>query len=227
MNKNLSRKGLYPFLERQYEKIRPNDRVLSVGAGGGVNRLLAEYASENGFDVIEFDIDSERDPDIQGDICTYDFEGKTYDVVVFCEVLEHVHSPHLAVQNLYKILNEEGRLILTVPFMLPIHESPHDYYRYTRYGLEFLLRDFDEVVIKERNSYFEAIDVLYIRYNRNVNKLVRAFSDVLTFVAYLKLPITRLLSMLANTDEMTTGYTVTAVKPAASDGMISQEKEDA
>ncbi len=47
--------------------------------------------------------------------------------------------------------------------MFPIHERPYDYYRFTRYGLVFLLREFAEVRILERNSYFEAIDVLYVR----------------------------------------------------------------
>ena len=49
---------------------------------------------------------------------------ESYDVVVIAEVLEHLHSPHLAVENLRNTLRPNGRLVLTVPFIFPIPEAP-------------------------------------------------------------------------------------------------------
>ena len=122
-----------------------------------------KFAKRIGFRVVRFDIDESRGPDIIGDICSYNFDAREFDVVVMSEVLEHLHSPHLGLANIYGILKQGGTLILSTPFILPMHDRPHDYFRFTRYGLEFLLNDFRRVQIEERNSYFEAIDVLWVR----------------------------------------------------------------
>ena len=213
MSKTLSRKGLYEFLEGEFARIPPGAQVLSVGAGGQVNERLGRFARERGFDVVSFDIDEARGPDIVGDICGFDFGDRRFDVVVMSEVLEHAHSPHLAVGTIHAALNPNGRLILTTPFILPLHERPYDYYRYTRYGLEFLLRDFEEVQVSERNSYFEAIDVLWVRLLQAEKRSARVASAVvIPLVFFLKRPLSILLGRLVDTDAMTTGYVVTARK---------------
>jgi SAM-dependent methyltransferase len=46
---------------------------------------------------------------------------------------------HLAVlRELYRVLKPGGGLWLTAPFFFAEHMQPHDYYRYTRYGLAHL-----------------------------------------------------------------------------------------
>jgi len=215
MTKILSRKGLYEFLSQEYSHILPKSEVLTVGAGGKVNELLDRYSREIGFNVLSFDIDENRGPDIVGDICSFDFDERKFEVIVMSEVLEHVHSPHLALDNVYKILDDGGKLILTTPFIMPIHDKPCDYYRYTRYGLEFLLKEFKDVQVRERNSYFEAIDVLWVRlWQTGVRNAHRAAHFFIPLV-FIKMPITILLSKLINTNAMTSGYVVTAKKPQA------------
>src|SRR6266478_874760 len=124
MSKHLSRKGLYEFLSKQYAEIPAGADVLSIGAGGEVNRLLQMFAKRTGFKVVSFDIDESRDPDLIGDICSYDFGERQFDVVVMSEVLEHLHSPHLGTKVVHGILKTNGRLILTTPFILPLHDRP-------------------------------------------------------------------------------------------------------
>ena len=213
MSKTASRKGLYEFLECRFSAIPRGARVLSVGAGGKVNERLDAHARSRDFQVTSFDIDQARGPDVTGDICTHDLGEEQFDVVVISEVLEHVHSPHLAIANLHRMLVPGGDLILTTPFILPIHERPYDYYRYTRFGLEFLLREFRNVNVRERNSYFEAIDVLWMRLLQVDGRVPRAvIAVVLPFVWLAKRPLTWLFGNLVATDAMTTGYVVTAVK---------------
>ena len=212
--KFLSRKGLYPFLEREFGAIAAGSDVLSVGSGGAVNDRLRHHARARPFTVTSFDIDAGRGPDIQGDICTHDFAGRTFDVVVICEVLEHLHSPHLAVENLWRALRPGGTIILTVPFVFPIHERPYDYYRYTRYGLEHLFRAFEAVTIIERNSWAEAINVLPARLLQEGRGAARLVGAVLVFWSLLKLPFVLALSRLVRTDFITTGYNMTAKRPA-------------
>ena len=40
----------------------------------------------------------------------------------------------------YRILKPGRTIILQVPFMWSVHEAPHDYFRYTCYGLQHVFR---------------------------------------------------------------------------------------
>jgi|ERR1043166_208986 SAM-dependent methyltransferase len=212
LSKVLSRKGLYEFLAGEFSRIKAGESVLTVGAGGEVEKLLDQYAAQQEFAVTSFDIDKKYEPDILGDICDYDFGARTFDVIVLSEVLEHVHSPHLAIDNIHRLLSSNGRLILTVPFIFPIHERPHDYFRYTRYGLEFLLREFKDVRIRERNSWAEAVNVLAPRLVVDKKRASQIIAPLMVAAAFVKLPFVLLLGKLVQTDLMTTGYVVTASK---------------
>ena len=212
-SKKLSRKGLYEFLASAYEQIPHQATVLTIGAGGGVNSLLAEYAIKHNLTVRSFDIDADRKPDIVGDICTHDFGTQKFDCIIMSEVLEHVHAPHLAIETIYHALTENGRLILTTPFAFPLHDRPYDYFRYTKYGLAHLLQSFENVSIQARNSYFDAIDVLWVRLWREEHQEARlAAYIIIPIVYYLKRPFTWLLSKLIKADGLTTGYVVIANK---------------
>jgi SAM-dependent methyltransferase len=212
LSKIISRKGIYPFLNLEFNKIKSNKKVLTIGAGGEVNLLLNHYSKKNSFDLVSFDIEKNRQPDLLGDICTFDFHEEKYDYVVIVEVLEHLHSPHLAISNIYSLLNQGGKIILTVPFIFPIHERPYDYYRYTKYGLEFLFKDFKNLQIKERNSWLEAINVLFVRLVMDRNFTSRAFAPFFIILAYFNFPFLWILSKIIRTDFITTGYLVTALK---------------
>lgn len=211
-SKFASRRGLYEFLEEQFGLIPNGSRILSVGSGGQVNALLEARTRERGVAIVQFDIDEDRAPDIVGDICTFALNPEEFDVVVISEVLEHLHSPQLALDNIRAALRAGGRLILSTPFALPIHEAPNDYYRYTRYGLAFLLREFRDVVITARNSYFEAIDVLWLRLIQSDSRRAQWLMLIVLPWMVIKWPLTKLLSLLIRTDQLTTGYVVTARK---------------
>lgn len=214
LSKERSRQGLYEFLDAEFSQFKSGENVLTIGSGGEINRLLYKHAEMNSFHVTSFDIDSHRNPDVQGDICTFDFGNTRFDHVAICEVLEHVHSPHLAINNIFSVLKSGGSLILTTPFMLPIHEAPIDYYRFTKYGLMHLLQNFDRVEVRERNNYFEAIDVFYMRILQTNHPRTNMVSwIVLPWVYYLGRIRTKLLYKLLPVRDMTTGYTVTAIKP--------------
>lgn len=78
--------------------------------------------------------------DIVADL-TADFplESECADVVTAFQVLEHIPNPAHFLSECERLLRPGGRLFLTTPFMCHIHEAPHDYYRFTRYGLAHLV----------------------------------------------------------------------------------------
>lgn len=214
LSKIRSRQGLYEFLNAQFQQIKSESNVLTIGSGGEVNKLLESYAKSKSFSVKSFDIDPERNPDVLGDLCIYDFGHQKYDIVIIAEVLEHLYAPQLGIDNIFKILNSGGKLILTTPFILPLHDRPYDYFRFTKYGLAYLLRNFEKIEIRERNSYFEAIDVLWVRTMQiGTKRAKKVAAIIIPLIFYLKRPFTKLCDRILKTDAMTTGYVVTAEKP--------------
>ena len=59
--------------------------------------------------------------------------------VVCSQVLEHVPDPWAAVAEMARVLRPGGTLILSVPHLSMLHEVPHDYWRFTCFGLAQLL----------------------------------------------------------------------------------------
>lgn len=215
LSKERSRQGLYEFLENEFISIDANSNVLTVGAGGQISKRLFEYRDKNQFQVTTFDISENRNPDILGDFCTYDFGTQSFDVIVLAEVLQFFTDPKKGIENALEILNPGGRLILTTPFIFPIHDRPYDLYRFTKHGLEYLLSGFENVQINEKNSAVESIDVLWMRFNKIRSPHTYLLKRLIIFsVYYFKRPLTLFLQRFIKTDIMTTGYNVTAIKPA-------------
>ncbi len=212
LSKLLSRQGLYPFLEGEFSQIPEGARVLNVGAGGVIGEMLDVHAGARSLDVLSIDIDSARGPDIVGDISDHDFGERRFSAVVMSEVLEHIRTPEKAIQAAHAVLEPGGRLILSTPFIFPIHDRPHDYYRFTRYGLEWLLRDFSEVTVTERNSWAEAINVLVVRLIKEKNPLCRLAAPLIVLLALAMAPVAMILGAIVRTDFITSGYVVRAVK---------------
>lgn len=66
-------------------------------------------------------------------------EVSTFDVVICEQVLEHVRDPVAAMATLRSMCRPGGRLVVSVPFLLRVHEEPADLWRFTADGLTELL----------------------------------------------------------------------------------------
>ncbi len=62
-----------------------------------------------------------------------------YDTALCLSVIEHLPDPSAALSEIARALKPGGRLILSAPHLSRLHEEPHDYYRFTCYGLRHLL----------------------------------------------------------------------------------------
>lgn len=76
--------------------------------------------------------------DVMGSAMSLPFADESFDVVICTEVLEHLTDPWVAMRESARVLKPGGRLFLTTPFINPLHEVPHDFYRYTPFSLQFL-----------------------------------------------------------------------------------------
>jgi len=50
-----------------------------------------------------------------------------------------VREPQQVIGELARVLEPGGRVLLVVPHEWEVHQAPHDFFRYTRYGLRHLL----------------------------------------------------------------------------------------
>ncbi len=64
-----------------------------------------------------------------------------FDTIILSDVLEHIRKPEQLWQEMQRILKINGRLMMNVPFYYWLHEQPHDYFRYTEYGLRAMAEE--------------------------------------------------------------------------------------
>jgi SAM-dependent methyltransferase len=115
--------------------------------------ICVDWGNEN--KGISF-LDHEADLNTKIDFLASD----SFDSVLCTDVLEHIHQPELLFSEMARILKSNGHLILTVPFIYWIHDSPHDYHRYTNYKLrEFCKKNNLEVVKLE--AYGGLPEIIY------------------------------------------------------------------
>jgi SAM-dependent methyltransferase len=95
-------------------------------------------------------------------VCTaYDIPvaDGSYDSVVCTQVYEHLADPFSAAREMHRVLRPGGHAIVTVPQMNELHEQPHDYFRYTRFGLSHMFEGagFEIVEMNQRGGYYATV----------------------------------------------------------------------
>ncbi len=78
-------------------------------------------------------------PTVFGDAHQPPFAKNSIDTVAMLEVLEHVTGPEAALRECCELIKVNGTLLLSMPFLYPVHDAPADYQRFTRFKLELLL----------------------------------------------------------------------------------------
>lgn len=112
--------------------------VLDIGCGDRwVEKHLPEGVFYVGLDSIATGATLYRSrPEVLSDAGALPFHDGTFDVVLLLEVLEHLAQPQVALREIARVLKPDGTLLLTMPFLYPVHDAPHDDQRYTPHGLE-------------------------------------------------------------------------------------------
>jgi SAM-dependent methyltransferase len=140
--------------------VLPGDRVLDAGAGEGQYAHYFEQHRYTGVDLAVGDATwNYTRLDAICDLNGLPFADTTFDAVLNVVTLEHLRDPQLALNEISRTLRPGARFLLVAPHEWEVHQSPHDYFRYTRHGLELLLAraGFTAIRITPAGGYFRLL----------------------------------------------------------------------
>jgi SAM-dependent methyltransferase/uncharacterized protein YbaR (Trm112 family) len=73
------------------------------------------------------------------------FKDDSFDGVIVQSVLEHVVDPWQCVEEIHRVLKEDGLVYAETPFMQQVHMGCYDFTRFTHLGHRRLFRKFEEI----------------------------------------------------------------------------------
>ena len=124
-------------------------RLLDIGCGNKDKQYLAgnnikEYVGLDHEDCMH----DQSKIDIYASAYDIPEKDQSFDSIICTAVLEHLEEPLIALKESCRVLKSDGYAIYTVPFFWHLHEEPRDFYRYTKYGLNYLFESAGYEVIE-------------------------------------------------------------------------------
>ena len=129
---NIARRTLHAAI-RQRAGLA-NGRMLDMGCGAQPYRDLFGHVDS----YVAMDLPIVGRVDVGGDALALPFRDDAFDTVLCNQVLEHVPRPELLMAEVVRAMRPGGVLILTTPQTWGLHHEPHDFFRFTHYGLRHL-----------------------------------------------------------------------------------------
>jgi SAM-dependent methyltransferase len=135
-------------------------RVLDAGAGEG--RYAHYFAAQRycGVDLAVGDAAWNYSRlDTVADLTELPFRAGAFAAALHIVTIEHLREPGAALAEMARTLEPGGLLLLAAPHEWEVHQAPHDYFRYTRYGLRYLLEKagFEILEMQPAGGYFRLL----------------------------------------------------------------------
>jgi len=164
LNRRPVEKAMRDFAENFMEK----NTVLDIGCGNKPYEkyFFCEYVGLDPF------------PGTKANVCApaweIPFSENTFDGVILNQSLEHIMKTEKTISEIKRVLKPGGFCIVTVPHTMRNHSTPipsrkcefdnfnkseirywnNDFYRFTKFGLIYLFRDFKITKLEETSGYF-------------------------------------------------------------------------
>lgn len=198
---------------RLAESLPAGARVLDAGAGEARHARQFSRQRYVGVDLGVGDAawDYSR-LDVVADLAALPFRSESFDACLNIVTLEHVPDPRAVLGEIFRTLAPGGHFLLVVPQEWEVHQAPHDYFRFTRYGVRTLLEEvgFRQIEIRPAGGFFRLLA------RRLLNALQFFPPPLLPLAALCLAPPALLvpaLDFLDREQNFTLGYLCRAQKP--------------
>lgn len=185
----IARKNLLSNI-RKYARHFLGGHLLDVGCGTKPYQKIFNVDLYMGLDIKGGGHDDNaKNADVYYDGKTIPFPDSSFDYVISIEVFEHIFEPDHFLDEIHRVLRPYGLVLLTVPFVWEEHEVPHDYGRYTSFGLNSLLskKGFKVIENIKSGNYIDTLTQMFASY------IYATFSTEHRYFKYLNILVTMLL----------------------------------
>lgn len=157
---------------RQLE-LEETETILDLGCGIKPYISLFPFAKK----YIGFDIVAGPEVDVVGKNWELPFRDNEFDALLTTQVLEHTARISETVLEIKRVVKKDGLIFVSAPMTYPEHEVPYDYFRFTRYGLQEIFKDFEIVSITSSGGFIHTMF-----------KLVNVFVNYFPYATYWGAP---------------------------------------
>ncbi|MGP8128512.1 MAG: class I SAM-dependent methyltransferase [Candidatus Bathyarchaeia archaeon] len=128
-----------------------NKRILEVGSrdvNGSIRPYILTISQPESYTGVDIQAGKCVDVILDAESLVDHFGENVFDVVICCEMVEHVKNWQLIFGNLKRVLKTSGLMILTTVMPgFPFHQFPFDYWRYGRNDMSNIFSDFEVLTI--------------------------------------------------------------------------------
>lgn len=144
------RKSNWKFLNAFVSTLPADAKILDVGAGHGDFADIFEGRTYYSLDIVPY-----PEVDLVADLGEVNpFKDGAFDVVVLMNVLEHVYESRSLLKSIARIIAKNGSAVITVPFLLKVHQAPFDFARYTPYFIDKMAAEAD-LQVESLQGYYD------------------------------------------------------------------------
>lgn len=157
----IARKDIYHSLETYRSYV--SGKLLDLACGPKPYQPFLASATTSYFGLDYFDWDARVD--VIGSSEHLPFAAGAFDTLLCTEGLEHFRNPTQVMGEIKRVLAQKGYAIITTPLTWGLHGEPHDYWRFTIYGLQALAEQAGLVVIEShrRGGGFKVVGQMIAR----------------------------------------------------------------
>ena len=206
-------------------------RVLDIGGKKENKKGIFRPPLEKVSSWEYLNIDKTTSPDYHCSADDMPVDDESFDMALMVEVLEHLKNPQAVLAEVSRVLKTGGQIVVTMPFLYPLHSDPSDFQRWTpeKIESEFSNTGLKITQLKSMGGCFAVIyDLLHVSLeaaskNSNAfkNKIIRKF--IMPVLAKIFTCLDK--HYIYKSKIITTGFYIVATKQCGRIKEVSQNDE--